>query len=225
MHFFFEEYGSDKELIKYYGVLRNRKVIQGYKWYKTIRYKMLPVLIHKRNAVRFLKDVDYKSDKDNWQPLREEQLIQMTKKRFEDWKVLTGVDVEHDRIEERAQLVKQKNFRLLLDITRKIRTQGIRVYFVIPPFTDIFNSRISSDFLYREYEALLGELADITGSRLLNYREDAGFVSHYEYFRNADCLNPLGAEKFTHMVMQEVMSATLSEDRAAYGKSELCERE
>lgn len=204
MCFFFDEYSTDQELIKYYGVFHNRKIIKGYKWYKTIRYKMLPVLIHKKNAVRFLRDIQYQSDREHWQPLREELLTQMTEKRFEDWKALAGVDVEHNIIDKNANLVKQKNCRLLLDTVRQIREKGARVCFVIPPFTDIFNSRISTKFIHREYEVLLQELADLTGSRLLNYREDTRFVSHYEYFRNVDCLNPMGARLFTHIVLNEV---------------------
>ena len=203
--FFFDEYRTDRELIKYYGVLKNRRAIGNYRWYKTWRYHYLPVLIEPKNAIRFLRDM---REDPAWaarcRVMTEGKLIELTKQRIYDWETLASVNVGTGEISEEAFKIKRQNIDLFTRMIKEINVYGGKVVIVIPPFTDIFMSRIADSFIKNEYEKVLNEIAEETGSGILNFCRDQRFFSRYELFCNVDCLNEKGAEIFTKIVLEKL---------------------
>ncbi len=196
---------------KYYLALQNRRVLMRYSVLKDILYRHFPLLADApylaRQALSELAHAGKRRpDMPQLEQLDRARLEAMAAQRIKDWIALTGVDVSTGEIQQWAWQVKEENERLFADIVETSIAHGVTVKIVIPPAVDIFNDKLCKEFLENNYEGLLNTLARRYHIKLYNYRMDERFSSHYELFRNIDCLNRQGAEKYVQIILNEVIA-------------------
>lgn len=192
-------------MVKYYKIFDDRHAVTNYRWYKDIVYRHFPVLIEKKNCIRFLRDLDTASDYEaDDREMSESEWEALSIKRIRDWDSQVGIDVETGEVSGKARDVQKKNREVFVRFCRMCKEEKLDLVIVIPPFSDIFNRHLDEDFIEAEYEGFLGRLAGEEGIAIYNYRRDARFEDRREYFRNVDCLNRRGAEVFTRIVMGDV---------------------
>lgn len=63
---------------------------------------------------------------------------------------------------------------------------------------------IDSDFMI-DFMTIIDEIQIETGTEYYDYSEDKRFADHYELFCDMDHLNNEGAEKFTTMIINELV--------------------
>ena len=107
-------------------------------------------------------------------------------------KVQTGsfdnVELNHSYLKEMAEFCQKRNIQLVL---------------VTIPTSEVYNSLLDSMRVKTTY-AQVSRIQKEFGSVYLDYREDNRFTS--DDFADANHLNPLGAEKFTKLLMTDMLT-------------------
>lgn len=144
---------------------------------------------------------------DGWEDVRDrttsELKIQgMVDRRIEEHCVTERLDENGNRI------FNQEEIAALYEIITLCRNLNAVPVLITTPYLSEYTDGIAASHpdLYDDFYGIMERVVADTGVAYYDYARDARFASDYSLFMDADHLNRTGAEKFTGILMEEVVA-------------------
>jgi len=113
-----------------------------------------------------------------------------------------------DKIDDNGErIINYGEINACYDIIDLCKSKNIRPIMITTPYLYEYTSavrEIDSDFMI-DFMTIIDEIQIETGTEYYDYSEDKRFADHYELFCDMDHLNNEGAEKFTTMIINELV--------------------
>ena len=157
------------DLVKYYRILK-LKNFKGKEKRECLIYKYLPIVwsIRKKIRKKFFKT----------KKISNEQRIKGHVRKLEN------------------QDNKEYNLKILKDILEKCKNKGMKVIFVVTPFTKYYNSFFSEELLNKNFYKSIQELREKYNIKYFDFSHEYEIFNKKEYFADYDHLSKEGSKVF-----------------------------
>lgn len=112
------------------------------------------------------------------------------------------------RLDENGRrIINQVEIDALLDLAALCRELGARPIFITTPYLSEYPDAIEKDdpTFFDDFYSVIDEICSKTGAPYYDYSRDERFSGAYSLFFDSDHLNRKGAEKFTSVLLEEVL--------------------
>jgi hypothetical protein len=172
----------------------------GLKWYDSRMYSFVMLYTPRRTLEYaeklFRIDLSEGLDRNGWAP------IDAIKNNPNISDIMSKERVKlHESIQSESKY--QENLRIIDNFVCELRKRHIKVFFVIPPVPSTYSKYTNPKIREMNEQAIL-ELCRKYNGRFFNYFTDKRFAT--EEFSDNDHLNSVGAEKFSKILNDDIIS-------------------